>query len=121
MNNADNVIISIRDKRYDRNMVSVSARYADRTKGKLDIDGSILIPFDGYQSCGLIACLHSGVKKGSSTHGRGLKCQKILNYISIETAKIVIDPSLFIGAESKIKGTHQFDCRTQSASVLSTK
>ena len=94
MNEADKIVIRIGDKRYDRNMVSVSARYIDHTKGKLDLNGNILIPFDGYQSCGLITCLRAGVKKGGSTHGRGLKCQKILNYILSGNIKMIVAPSL---------------------------
>lgn len=94
MNEVDKIVIRIGDKRKDRNMVSVSARYIDRTKGKLDIDGSVLIPFDGYQSCGLITCLHAGVRKGNSQYGRGLKCHKILNYILSGNIKMVVAPSL---------------------------
>lgn len=74
----DRIIVEVRNKRHDRDMVSVSVRCENRTKS-LNV-GYVLIPFEGYTSTGLMQCLKVGAKKNDGQ--RSFKCKKILDYIS---------------------------------------
>jgi hypothetical protein len=77
---ATDIIVKIGDHRHDRNMVSVSAHDKEYEK-KLNLDGYVLIPFEGYKSAGLIKCLTEGSKKVSNKL-RSDKCILLLEYIS---------------------------------------
>jgi len=87
----NDIIVEVRDHRHDRNMVSISA-HDKKYKRKLNIDGYVLIPFEGYKSVGLVQCLTIGARKASNPC-RSRKCKALLEYLS-SGAKIRIDGNL---------------------------
>jgi hypothetical protein len=88
---ATDIIVEIRDRRHDRNMVSISA-HDKEFEIKLNLDGYVLIPLDGYKSSGLIKCLTDGSKKVNNPV-RSAKCNLLLEYLSAG-ATIRIDKSI---------------------------
>ncbi|PSV94257.1 hypothetical protein [Photobacterium iliopiscarium] len=74
------VIVEVRNHRHDRNMVSINA-HSKGYKKKLNINGYVLIPYEGYESVGLIQCLTIGSNKINNPI-RSRKCKLLLEYIS---------------------------------------
>ncbi|QFI36318.1 hypothetical protein FR932_00055 (plasmid) [Moritella marina ATCC 15381] len=87
----NDIIVEVRDHRHDRNMVSISA-HDKEYESKSNVDGYVLIPFEGYKSVGLVQCLTMGSRKVNNPY-RSRKCKALLEYIS-SGATIRIDGNL---------------------------
>jgi len=87
----NDIVVEVDDHRHDRNMVSISV-HDEEYERKLNVDGYVLIPFEGYKNVGLIQCLTMGARKDNNP-SRSRKCKALLEYIS-SGATIRIDSSL---------------------------